>query len=244
MIPFSPSTRASFPYGISPDVEEDMVRAGHESAAPLLLILQARPWWTLRRCDHILYDGALHLVRGADGRRVIKPMDELANSLADVDTSIPLPHPGYRPGQVWRLTFRQVVMEDVLSWPAVRQLRSFGSQRIEDAVRRCNPILSYSQHLAGLDTRSSFDVAQLDQIPIFRFGGVDLTRDAFDQLFNAPLENVTPSLLADPCCPHLAPWNPATLDKASRSLEAVQAAWSRRTFRAVDSSGKTDEEVP
>ena len=204
-----------------------MVRAGHEQAvAPLLLILQARPWWTLLRCgprggDHILRAGELYLVRPADGLRVFKPIDELADALAEVDADHPLPHPGYRPGQVWRLSFRQVSMEDVLSWPAGNQSRGFGSLIAEDAAQRLNPILSYQRHRMGYNTAIHSSALDHDQIPVFRFGGVDLNRVAFNEVFDAPLEDVTPTLLADPCCPHLAPWSPATLDSASRSLDAV-----------------------
>lgn len=186
--------------------------------------------------------GELYLVRPADGLRVFKPIDELADALAEVDADHPLPHPGYRPGQVWRLSFRQVSMEDVLSWPAGNQPRGFGNLIAEDAAQRLNPILSYQRHRAGHNTAihpSAFDHAH---VPVFRFGGVDLIRDAFDQLFDAPLADVTPTLLADPCCPHLAPWSPAVLDKTSRSLDAVQTAWSCRTFGGV--SEKAPEEVP
>jgi hypothetical protein len=101
--------------------------------------LPERPWWRLDAIE----DG-VSACRRADGKMNLKP-------LAGVDAAHPLPHPGYRAGQVW-------ADEDGRSVVCANERGSFLSGVV------AGPLSLYD---AG-----------------YRY------------------------LMADPACPHLAPWSP------------------------------------
>lgn len=115
-----------------------------------------RPWWKKKDEFHF----GTHFVARRDNKFV---HDLSSVEAATIDRLHPLPHPGFRVGQVWGNEFgdAQIV------------------QRVEGGaplVLRLSPICSHEPLIAMSCDRFCF-------------------------------------LIADPCCPHLAPWSPATEGK-------------------------------
>lgn len=169
--------------------------------------ISLRPWWSLelhrdsesgdyhhvaRRCVDDAEMGAPY-IEGLD-RSDIDAL--LLPQLASYDATHPLPHPGFRAGQVWALEFRNMLTTGVLNsvLPPVRGL-----------IYDLGP-------------------AEIDAYAVgWTFGREALTRMEFEHLFcGKPLDNYgkagfgaplapcpVPYLIADPCCPWLAPWSPA-----------------------------------
>lgn len=113
--------------------------------------LPERPWWYLSATGTT--DDALPCFRRKDAPRVVV---DTVEEVAAYDAAHPLPHPGYRAGQVW-------AHEDGSSVVVSRTLL-----RANDAV---------------------LDIA-----------GSGWKADQFASIY--------PYLMADPACPHLAPWSP------------------------------------
>jgi hypothetical protein len=105
-------------------------------------VAPSRPWWRLAATDY----GETPTYRRVDGK--------MALSMAGVDAEHPLPHPGYRAGQVW-------VREDGLSIVLTTVAHDW---------------VWTSNHSNGEPPS-------------------DFSREY-------------PYLMADPACPHLAPWSP------------------------------------
>jgi hypothetical protein len=101
--------------------------------------------------------------------------------LAEKDAEEPVPHPGFRVGQVWIVEAKQIVISGVLE-----------------------PILPPWDFLSGRRPWT-FDV-EFRETPIWRFGGRDLNQEQFRELFETPGGDWTAFLAADPACPWLAPW--------------------------------------
>lgn len=109
--------------------------------------LPDRPWWRRDATG----DGVFSY-RRVDGKVAYEPSPRNIMSAEGVDADYPLPHPGYRAGQVW-------AAED-------------GESVVISAARR-------------------------NEVRIF---GEVMGRRIFAVYY--------PYLMADPACPHLAPWSP------------------------------------
>lgn len=104
--------------------------------------IETRPWWQLTeptRSGRLVTPG---VYRRTDGLCVVRDGDhflshpppgvapirgvELISVLAQVDKAYPMPHPGIRPGQLWRLEWPQTTLDVVVersltAWPAEAQ---------------------------------------------------------------------------------------------------------------------------
>ena len=116
--------------------------------------LPERPWWR-RAGGQFLRDGMGGLWR---------PLNDVL--LEDYDAKNPLPHPGYRAGQVWAA--------------------EIGSSRTLLAVSPRGTMVTLVKMI--MDPESEPRTSTLDC---------------------EELHEAYPYLMADPACPHLAPWSPA-----------------------------------
>lgn len=111
-----------------------------------------RPWWTeLPNGYYKRHDGS-------------QPWARDAKQMAELDALNPIPHPGYRAGQVW------------------------ASERGTSLL-----ILNMGSDSAWIVNRGQ----EGKVVPVF----------------TETLANLCPYLMADPACPHLAPWSPSESEK-------------------------------
>jgi len=123
-------------------------------------------------------EGTLGWVRKPDGYR--GPVQE---ALSTVDRMYPLPHPGFRDGQTWALAYGEggTLATGILDFIVPRAML-------------LDPTYVYEPQPGE---------------PWARFLGAVLSRGEFDFLFKGTSrEGPVAYLVADPACPHLAPWAP------------------------------------
>lgn len=173
--------------------------------------LRKFPWWS-RGIDH---NGNPYVVRAADQRKIEwvpgilcgpdTPSDKevwagLYTRILEVEAKHPLPHPGYRVGQVWA-----TALVDQAGKQRLKTLEEFLVCQILGVYRECT----------GYDTKN---------LPVFRYRMTYTSNSSFSlgasntfhEVVLSTLDGSVPFapdgiclvryLLADPCCPHLAPW--------------------------------------
>jgi hypothetical protein len=134
-----------------------------------------RPWWA--RIPHPGGGGTLAR-RGEPGEHVTTPEEAIARDLAR-----PLPHPGFRVGQIWALHWLQLTMV-------------VGPLRVSDLVGSSGAPEVFFGPLAE---------AQRSLAQSLRYQGIVPAPDPFQILGT--------TLLADPCRPDVAPWTSPSKDQ-------------------------------
>lgn len=121
-----------------------------------------------------------------------------ANSLEEMeslDTKYPIPFPGLRTGQIWLL--------DSLNCYTVGLLTSVLDKKEFSGIGGWSPYDIY---------RNSEYFAEKSEPFAWKFNNVELTIGKCRAIFEGGSQ-WTAFLLADPACPHLAPWGPAGAKK-------------------------------
>lgn len=127
--------------------------------------IPGRPWWRIKEHRGSLASLCYNTIRRVDGHTADDKADP--ELIAAFDRENPLPHPGFRVGQVWG--YWQV------NAPVVASIAlQFGDQ-----------FLVFAADYPGSKYQHTMDSGRLHGCLAGWF------------------------LLADPCCPHLAPWAPA-----------------------------------
>lgn len=147
--------------------------------ADRLDVEMSRPWW---RWD------ASGKFRFATRNDRVELSALYLRELEKYDAERPLPHPGFRSGQVWALAFRNFLVQGTIENHV--QVKDF--LRLGHCLRAPEP-----DAVAWLFCGSPLTEAQF----YFLFLG----RASSQQEVPAP----TAFLLADPVCPHRAPWSPS-----------------------------------
>ena len=190
------------------------------------LVLEHSPWWVAHSGrpypPNPDFDGEwgnrTDLDREADEDEEDWDPWELFRAMEADDKERPRPHPGFRAGQVWALVRGDTVVGCGVLQPSPphprRLIYAEGpllcSAKLEDGGRCLRP--DGHNGACGDGLRAS-DIGEQ-----WSFGDTLLDPAQFDYLFRGqwdglPGAPVTPPvayLVADPCCPHLAPWAPET----------------------------------
>lgn len=163
-----------------------------------------RPWWRKASYLWIRDDGCVvnNNEYGQDEYNLGKPEFLVSGIQHDTTKEIfdkvkPLPHPGFRPGQVWLLDWGQLSIIGLLSFNTPIK------------VLRGEPF--YSE--IDKDSRMSFNGSPLTRNDVdYLFFQILGYTDPF--VFGQYVEKAQPPLaflVSDPVCPWLAPWGPVKI---------------------------------